>query len=58
MSNINLEKAMEYFCKRYNICADKEEKLLIQLAIQHGIALKIIENINELKRKELNNDTL
>ncbi len=52
MSNIKLEKAMESFCNRYNICPNKEEKILIQLAIQHGIALKLLEDINELKKKK------
>lgn len=49
MININVEKAMENFCKKHNICPNREEKILLQLAIHEGIALKIQENIKQLE---------
>lgn len=57
MGDINLEEAVVKFCNRYHICPDKSEKILLKLAIQDGIRLKILENIKELeeiiKNKEL-----
>lgn len=49
MTNINVEKAMEDFCKKHDICPNREEKILLQLAIHEGIALKIKEYIKKLE---------
>lgn len=44
MSNeINLEKVMDEFYKKYDLCLTQDEKLILELAVLHGMreSLKI-----------------
>ena len=49
--NIDLNKAVEDFCKEYGLCPTKEDKIILKLAINKGMLLLIAEDIKYLQSK-------
>lgn len=51
MKPVNLDIEVDKFCKEFDLCPTKDEKMILKLAMSRGRAIQIELKIAEIKEK-------